>query len=41
MQRLTISLDETLARAFDDLGREQGYQSRSEAVRDLGAAGGG
>ena len=35
MQRVTISLDEALARAFDDLGREQGYQSRSEAVRDL------
>lgn len=35
MQRVTISLDETLARAFDEITVEQGYQSRSEAVRDL------
>lgn len=35
MQRITISLDEELAQAFDALAREQGYQSRSEAVRDL------
>lgn len=35
MQRLTISLDESLAQTFDDLVKEQGYQSRSEAVRDL------
>ena len=35
MQRLTISLDETLAHSFDHLVSEQGYRSRSEAVRDL------
>ncbi len=35
MQRVTVSLDETLALAFDELSSEQGYQSRSEAVRDL------
>ena len=35
MQRITISLDEELAQAFDALSQELGYQSRSEAVRDL------
>lgn len=35
MQRVTVSLDEATALQFDDLTREQGYQSRSEAVRDL------
>ena len=35
MQRVTISLDESLAEAFDAFSRGQGYQSRSEAVRDL------
>ena len=35
MQRITISLEEELAQAFDALSREQGYQSRSEAIRDL------
>ncbi|WP_411288319.1 nickel-responsive transcriptional regulator NikR [Phenylobacterium sp.] len=35
MQRVTISLDESLAEAFDALSGEQGYTSRSEAVRDL------
>ena len=35
MQRVTISMDETLATAFDTFSTEQGYQSRSEAVRDL------
>ena len=35
MQRVTISLDEDLARSFDELSRAQGYASRSEAVRDL------
>ena len=35
MQRLTISLDEDLAQAFDALAAERGYQSRSEAMRDL------
>jgi CopG family transcriptional regulator, nickel-responsive regulator len=35
MQRVTFSLDEDIAVDFDDLVRAQGYQSRSEAVRDL------
>ncbi len=35
MQRLTISLDVELADAFDAFSRERGYQSRSEAMRDL------
>lgn len=35
MERITISLDAELARAFDDLIRERGYANRSEAVRDL------
>lgn len=35
MQRVTISLDEALADSFDALAKEQGYQNRSEAVRDL------
>ena len=35
MERFTISLDETLAQAFDLLIRERGYANRSEAVRDL------
>ena len=35
MQRVTISIEETLAEAFDKLVSETGYQTRSEAVRDL------
>ncbi|MBV9510088.1 MAG: nickel-responsive transcriptional regulator NikR [Caulobacteraceae bacterium] len=35
MQRVTISIDEDLAERFDTLIRGSGYQSRSEAVRDL------
>ena len=35
MQRVTVSLDESLAKSFDELIKAQGYQSRSEAVRDL------
>jgi CopG family transcriptional regulator, nickel-responsive regulator len=35
MQRITISLDDTLAREFDQLISERGYVNRSEAVRDL------
>ena len=35
MQRVTVSLDEEVATAFDALSRERGYRSRSEAVRDL------
>ncbi len=35
MDRFTISLDETLADAFDSLIKERGYATRSEAVRDI------
>jgi CopG family nickel-responsive transcriptional regulator len=34
MQRVTMSLDDALAAAFDVLIAEQGYTSRSEAMRD-------
>jgi len=35
MRRLTISLEDELAEQFDRLVSEKGYQSRSEAFRDL------
>ena len=35
MQRVTISLDEELGAAFDQLMSARGYTSRSEAIRDL------
>ena len=35
MERFTISLDDDLAREFDELIARRGYQNRSEAVRDL------
>jgi CopG family transcriptional regulator, nickel-responsive regulator len=35
MERITISLDEDLAREFDALAEARGYQNRSEAIRDL------
>ena len=35
MQRVTISIDDGLAEAFDAMVTAQGYASRSEAVRDL------
>jgi len=35
MERFTISLDDSLARQFDDLIAARGYRNRSEAVRDL------
>jgi CopG family nickel-responsive transcriptional regulator len=35
MDRFTISLDESLATAFDDLIKARGYSTRSEAVRDI------
>jgi CopG family transcriptional regulator, nickel-responsive regulator len=35
MDRFTISLDEQLATAFDELIKERGYTTRSEAVRDI------
>lgn len=35
MERFTISLDDSLAREFDELIAARGYDNRSEAVRDL------
>jgi CopG family nickel-responsive transcriptional regulator len=35
LQRITISIDEALGERFDALTRARGYQSRSEAMRDL------
>lgn len=35
MERITISLPESLARAFDALIESRGYENRSEAVRDI------
>ena len=35
MDRFTISLDKKLADAFDELIKERGYATRSEAVRDI------
>lgn len=35
MQRFTISLDDTLAAAFDEFIARRGYANRSEAVRDV------
>lgn len=35
MQRFTISLDDELARQFDEFIAQRGYINRSEAVRDL------
>jgi len=35
MERFTISLDASLATAFDILIKERGYTTRSEAVRDI------
>jgi len=35
MERVTISLNDELVRAFDALIKAKGYQNRSEAVRDI------
>ena len=35
MERITMSIDERLARDFDELIAERRYASRSEAIRDL------
>lgn len=35
MERITMSMDESLAKDFDELVRDRGYASRSEAIRDL------
>ena len=35
MQRITITIDETLLETLDAVVRRRGYDSRSEAVRDM------
>jgi CopG family transcriptional regulator, nickel-responsive regulator len=35
VDRFTISMDENLAHAFDELIKQRGYATRSEAVRDI------
>lgn len=35
MQRITITIDDDLLAAIDDLAQRRGYGSRSEAVRDM------
>ncbi|MDO4796161.1 MAG: nickel-responsive transcriptional regulator NikR [Brachymonas sp.] len=35
MERITISLDKVLIKEFDELIQHNGYQNRSEAMRDL------
>lgn len=35
MERITMSLDEALTKEFDQLIRDRGYGSRSEAMRDV------
>ncbi|MET0375431.1 MAG: nickel-responsive transcriptional regulator NikR [Rhizorhabdus sp.] len=35
MQRITISIGDALSGALEDIRRERGYQTRSEAIRDL------
>jgi CopG family nickel-responsive transcriptional regulator len=35
MERITMSMDEALAKDFDRMVRDRGYTSRSEAMRDL------
>jgi CopG family nickel-responsive transcriptional regulator len=39
MQRITITIDDTLIEEMDRLIKTRGYQNRSEAVRDLVRAG--
>src|SRR5690242_13743661 len=39
MQRITITLDDELVEAVDQVIAECGYQNRSEAIRDLTRAG--
>ena len=35
MQRISITVDESLAQAFDELIAKRGYQNRSEAFLDF------
>lgn len=39
MQRVTVTLDDDLMQDLDRIMAQQGYQSRSEAIRDLTRAG--
>lgn len=39
MRRITITLDDELVDAVDDLMKRRGYQNRSETIRDLARAG--
>ncbi|MBV8779187.1 MAG: nickel-responsive transcriptional regulator NikR [Alphaproteobacteria bacterium] len=39
MQRVTISIDDALLAALDNIVAARGYQNRSEAIRDLTRAG--
>lgn len=39
MQRITITIDDSLAQELDKLAQSRGYQNRSEIVRDLVRAG--
>jgi CopG family transcriptional regulator, nickel-responsive regulator len=35
MQRITITIDDDLLVALDKICKDRGYESRSEAIRDL------
>ncbi len=39
MQRITVTLDDELVAALDQVIKARGYQNRSEAIRDLARAG--
>ncbi len=39
MQRVTVTLDDDLMEALDEMIKARGYQNRSEAIRDLARAG--
>ncbi len=39
MQRVTVTLDDDLMGALDEMIKARGYQNRSEAIRDLARAG--
>ncbi|WP_182086543.1 nickel-responsive transcriptional regulator NikR [Aureimonas sp. ME7] len=39
MQRVTVTLDDELMAALDEVMAERGYQNRSEAIRDLARSG--
>jgi CopG family nickel-responsive transcriptional regulator len=39
MQRITVTIDDELLEAVDKMIARRGYQSRSEAIRDLTRAG--